>query len=193
MSFIVVYDACVLHPAPLRDLLLRIAESGLVRARWSDEILDEVFVSVLQRRPDLDPARLARTRRAMCEAVEDSVVTDYAGLADQVQLPDPGDRHVVAAAIRCGAQAIVTANLKDFPRAALEPLGIEAVHPDDFVVDLLDLAPGAILRLLLEQAAALKNPPVTPEALLVTLERNGLARAVAELRILLGFNPPTAR
>lgn len=193
MAFFVVYDACVLHPAPLRDLLLRIAEAGLVRARWSDEILDEVFESVCRRRPDLDPARLARTRRAMCDAIEDSLVTGYAGLADHVALPDDGDRHVVAAAIRCGAQTIVTANLRDFPRSALEPLGIEAIHPDDFLVDLLDLAPGAVLRVVLEQLAALKNPPMPLDGLMATFERNGLARTVAEFRIRFGPTPPTAR
>ena len=137
MASTVVYDACVLHPAAIRDLLMRLAVSGLVQARWTDEILDEVFESIIRLRPDLDTSRLQRTREMMVAAVPDCLVTDHAGLADLVQLPDPDDRHVLAAAIRAGAQVIVTTNLRDFPDAVLEPLDIEAVHPDRFVRELL--------------------------------------------------------
>ena len=104
MSFTVIYDACVLYPAPLRDLLVRLAMSGIVRARWTDEILDEVFRNLLEDRPDLDQARLQRTRELMNAAVSDVLVEDYHPLIDTLDLPDPHDRHVLAAAIRCGAQ-----------------------------------------------------------------------------------------
>jgi hypothetical protein len=70
MAFIVLYDACVLYPAPLRDLLVRIAKTGIVRARWTDAILDECFRSILEQRPDLKPA-LERTRELMKQAVPD--------------------------------------------------------------------------------------------------------------------------
>jgi hypothetical protein len=92
--------------------------------------------------------------------------------------------------IGCSAQTIVTANLKDFPRALLDPLNIEAQHPDTFVLDLLDLAPGVVLSVVRAQADALTNPPVALEELLVTLERNGLVRTVAELRIAFGLRDP---
>lgn len=186
MAFTVVYDACVLHPAPLRDLLLRLAETRVVRAKWTEEILDETFDSIRERRPDLDPERLRRTRLVMCEAIADCLVTGYEGLVDEVELPDPDDRHVVAAAIRCGAQAIVTANIADFPKAALEPLEMEALHPDIFVLDLIDLAPGLVLKAVQEQAAALKNPPKDVDDVLDALEQCGLVRSVAELRLLFG-------
>jgi hypothetical protein len=186
VAFTVVYDACVLHPAPLRDLLLRLAETRVVHAKWTDEILDETFASILERRPDLDPERLKRTRKSMCEAIEDCLVTGYEGLLDRIELPDADDRHVVAAAIRCGAQAIVTANLADFPKAALEPLEMEALHPDIFVLDLIDLAPGLVLEAIQDQAAGLKNPPKDVDDVLDALERCGLVRSVAELRLLFG-------
>jgi predicted nucleic acid-binding protein len=182
MAFIVLYDACVLYPAPLRDLLIRVARTGVVRARWSEEILDECFRNILADRPDLSPEKLARTRAAMNKAIPDVVVSGYADLIAGIDLPDPDDRHVVAAAIRAGAQAIVTSNLKDFPNEKLEALGLEAVHPDDFVLDSIDLAPAAICAAVEAQAAALKSPPQSRAQLLETLQRGGLVQSVAKLR-----------
>jgi hypothetical protein len=130
MAFIVVYDACVLHPAPVRDLLVRIANTGIVRARWSEAILDECFGSILIQRPELSSAALERTRQLMMDAVPDCLVTGHESLIGDLDLPDPGDRHVLAAAIRAGAQAIVTFNLKDFPADRLMRYDIEAKHPD---------------------------------------------------------------
>ncbi len=139
MAFVVLYDACVLYPAPLRDLLLRLANTGVVRARWSAAILDECFRNVLEHRPDLKPESLQRTRELMTPAVPDRTVTGFEGLIDGLVLPDVDDRHVLAAAIRAGAQAIVTFNLDDFPAERLASYNIEAKHPDDFVIDTIDL------------------------------------------------------
>ena len=96
----------------------RVALTGLVRARWSDAILDEWERSVLRLRSDVDPAALRRTRELIIAAVPDSVVGDFAALIPGIDLPDPDDRHVLAAAVRAGAQAIVTFNLKDFPETS---------------------------------------------------------------------------
>lgn len=182
MAFVVVDDACVLYPAPLRDLLLRLAESNLVRARWSDTILDECFRSILANRPELKMSALQRTRTFMNAAIPDALVTGYEDLIPGLCLPDPGDRHVLAAAIRSGAQVIVTANLDDFPAAQLLEYSIEAQHPDEFVGHLLDLAPGAVLSVISEQAADLRNPPRSVAELLDTLQGNGLVQTVARLR-----------
>lgn len=117
-------------------------------------------------------------------SVPECLVTDYEETIDELDLPDPDDRHVLAAAIRSGATTIVTANLKDFPTPILAGLGIEAVHPDDFVSDLVGAAPGTVIRLLNEQVGALRSPPRQLAELLETLERNGLVRAMAAVRAL---------
>lgn len=114
--FTVVYDACVLYPAPLRDLLMRLALTDLYRARWTDRIHDEWMHSVLKQRPDLKREDLERTRELMNAHVRDCLVTGFEYLIPVVELPDPDDRHVVAAAIHAGADLIVTFNLQDFPR-----------------------------------------------------------------------------
>lgn len=185
MAFIVVYDACVLHPAPLRDLLIRIAQAGVVRARWTDAILDECFRSILARKPDIDREKLDRTRELMTQAVRDCVVTGYEPLIAAVSLPDPNDRHVVAAAVRAGAQVIVTFNTRDFPAEALAEFDLEAKHPDDFILESIDLAAGRIAGVVTEQAADLRNPPRTAREVLDTLAGLGLTRAVARLREML--------
>jgi hypothetical protein len=182
VAFTALYDANVLHPAGLRDLLIRLARTGLFRGRWTEQILDEMVASILRRRPDLDASRLARTRELMCEAVPDGLVTGYERLIDALTLPDPDDRHVLAAAIRCHAQVIVTANLTDFPANVLEPFTIEAQSPDQFVLGLVDLAPARVAAVVQQQSAALRNPARTVEELLDDLSANGLPRAVAELR-----------
>src|SRR5687767_6435792 len=123
MRTVAVLDASVLHPAPLRDLLLRLARAGLYQARWTRGILDECIRSILRVRPDLEPARLRRTRELMEAAIPDWEIIGYEGRIDQLDLPDPDDRHVLAAAIEARAQAIVTSNLRDFPEHALEIYG----------------------------------------------------------------------
>jgi predicted nucleic acid-binding protein len=195
MAFVVLYDACVLYPAPLRDLLIRLANAGIVQARWSERILDECFENILRNRPDLSPAALRRTRELMCDAVPDCLITGYEPLEGAITLPDPDDRHVVAAALRAGAQVIITFNIADFPPHSLTPFDIETKHPDDFVLESVDIAPGAVVRCVTEQAAALKNPPQTVAQLLDTLGNLGLVRSVARLKELLqgdltGSDPP---
>jgi hypothetical protein len=186
MPLIAVYDACVLHSAPVRDLLLRLAVAGVVRARWTERILDECFASIGRVRPDLPPERLARTRALINRAVPDCLTCGYEKLIKSLLLPDPDDRHVLAAGIRARAQVIVTFNLSDFPESELARFGIEARHPDGFVIGLLDVEPEAVCVAVREQAAALRNPPQSISQLLDTLQACGLPRSVARLRELLG-------
>ena len=110
-----VLDANVLYPSHLRDLLLRLSIAGMYRARWTDTILDETFRSISADRAVLDPQQLRRTRELMNSAIEDVLVRGYERLIETVDLPDADDRHVVAAALRCGAEVIVTRNMRDFP------------------------------------------------------------------------------
>jgi hypothetical protein len=182
LAFIVLYDACVLYPPTLRDLLIRIGQAGLVRAKWTDRILDECFRSILRDRPDLSTERLARTRQLMNQALLDVLVTGYEDLIPGIQLPDSDDRHVVAAAIRAGAQVIVTSNVKDFPNSVLAPLGLEAMSADQFVLDIVDLEPDTVIDVLEAQAAELAKPRKTVPELLDRLEGNALPRAAGKLR-----------
>lgn len=89
-------------------------------------------------------------------------------------LPDPDDRHVLAAAMRGRADVIVTANVRDFPRETLAPLEIAVVHPDDFLLDQLDLTPRVVLEVLREQAAHTRSPPLTSTDLLARLAKAGV-------------------
>lgn len=180
-SFTAVYDACVLHPAPLRDLLLRVALTDLFRARWTAEIHAEWMRSVLERRVDLKPEQLVRTRELMDASVPDCLVTGYEGLVEQLKLPDPHDRHVLAAAIRCQAGVIVTYNLADFPHEALDPYGIAAEHPDEFIGHLFDLSPAAVCAAVRDQRLALTRPARSVRELLDTFLSLGLAGTVAAL------------
>lgn len=148
MALVVLYDACVLYPAPLRDLLIRVGKAGLVQARWSHTILDECFHAIRRERPDVPEASLIRTRRLMCAAVRDCLVEGFEPLVEGLSLPDPNDRHVLAAAICAGAHIIVTRNLKDFPQDRLSSLGIRAQDPDHFVLGLLNRQGPALLRIV---------------------------------------------
>ena len=170
---------------PMRDLLIRLATKGLFRAKWTDEILDERFASILRQRPDLTGERLRRTRRLMTRAVRDCMVTGHEKLIELIELPDPKDRHVVAAAVRASAQVIVTQNLRDFPAKVLKEFDIEAQHPGEFVVNIIDLDHAAVCQVLEEQTAALKNPPKTIGEILDTLEAQGMAQTATILRPLL--------
>ena len=177
-----VYDANVLHPASLRDLLIRLACTSLYRARWTDAILDEMTASVIRANPQLDPARLARTRHLMVRAVPDCLVTGYEPLIRAVELPDKDDRHVVAAAIRCRAEIIVTNNLRDFPDNILSQFDIKAQSPDHFVHHLLETAFDEVVRTIARQAAALSQPPQSYNQLLDRLAQVGLPQTVAAIR-----------
>lgn len=189
MPFSVVYDACVLHPPSLRDLLIRIARTGIVQARWSDRILDECFSSIRRERPDVSVEQLERTRRLMQDAIPAASVSNYEALIEGMELPDAGDRHVLAAAVRAGAQAIVTFNRDDFPSDRLREYDVEAKHPDDFVMDCLDLAPAVVATCVLEQAADLRSPPRSVYDVLATLRDRGLVQSVARLNELLAGSP----
>jgi len=182
VAFVVLYDANVLYPSTLRDLLIRIAQAGLVHAKWTDQILDEAFRNLTANRPDLDPQRLARTRELMNRAVRDCLVTGYEPLIDALELPDPDDRHVLAAAIKARAQVIVTNNLKDFPPASLEPWDMEAKSPDDFILDQIDLSRETVYGAVQRIADSMTNPPASLADVLAMLERDSLVEASAALR-----------
>lgn len=181
-AFTALYDACVLYPAPLRDFLMHLALSDLVHARWTATIHEEWMAAVLADRPDLTRAQLERTRDLMNTAVPQGVVEGYQRLIGDLTLPDPDDRHVLAAAIQADASVIVTYNLRDFPAAALAPYAIEAQHPDTFLTALFDMAPGAVCAAAKRHRQRLHNPSKTVEEYLHALERQQLPETLVRLQ-----------
>jgi predicted nucleic acid-binding protein len=166
-NFSAVLDACVLWPNSLRDTLLRLAESPRQYIpKWTDQIWYEVARNL--------EARGRSTQHQTKHLVEEvhthfpeSFVTGYEPFVELMQ-NDPKDRHVLAAAVRCGAQVIVTSNLKDFPFEVLAEWGIEPQHPDDFLVYQCDLNPAVVISKLHEQAANINR---SLPALLRTLQK----------------------
>ena len=168
MKTVAILDACVLFPMPLRDTLLRIAERGLYRLHFSQEILDETTKNLVkQNRMTLKQA--AKYQECMKQFFPESVVEGYESLIPLMS-NDPKDRHVLAAAVSIKADIIVTSNLKDFPRESLQPFGIQAQHPDLFLIDLfsnygVDIA----IDILKQQVEDLKSPPMTLKELIERL------------------------
>lgn len=183
--FKAVLDACVLYPAPLRDLLLSLAEAGLYKPRWSDIIQGEWIENLLLKRRDLSRERLRRTAGLMNRAFPDAEVGGFHELIIGLSLPDENDNHVLAAAIRCNADVIVTLNLGDFPAAYLEKYDIEVQSPDTFITHLIELDPEKAREAFLNQVKRLRNPAKTIDEVLRALKKCGLVQSVEKLRKLL--------
>lgn len=180
-NFVVLYDACVLYPAPLRDLLMHLAITDLYHAKWTNEIHDEWIRNLLINRPDLTRAQLERARNLMNKHVRDCLVDGYEYLVASLKLPDPNDHHVLAAAIHSKTSIILTYNLKDFPTTTLNKYAIKAQHPDQFLVELLDLAPDTVCAAIKRLRTGLKNPPKTVKQYLLILENQVLPKTVKKL------------
>lgn len=181
----VVYDACVLYPAPLRDLLMWLAMTDLFQAKWTDKIHQEWMRNVLKNRPDLTITQLERTRQLMNSHVKDALVTRYEYLIPTLSLPDSDDIHVLATAIHGKADLIITFNLKDFPHSILKNYQIYAIHPDEFILELLDINETSVIRAINQQKMTLKNPPLSLEEYLQCLENQKLIQTVKVLKEIL--------
>jgi len=180
-TFTAIYDACVLYPAPLRDFLMWLGLSGRFRARWSTDIHAEWKRNLLKNRPDLTAEQVDRTAALMDRAIPDGPGTGYDDLIAGLTLPDPDDRHVLAAAIRCNASVIVTFNERDFPNEVLADFGIEAQHPDVFVENLFDLDQAAVVAAAQRQRRQLKHPPIAVDRYLEILLKQGLVQTCKSL------------
>jgi predicted nucleic acid-binding protein len=166
--FKVVVDANVLYPFTLRDTLLRAAAAGYFQLYWSEPILAETTRNLVGNGV-ITETQAERLRAAMTRAFPESMVADFDSLIPSM-LNDEKDRHVAAAALKVGAQVIVTSNLKDFRTL---PDGIEAQSPDEFFANLFDLNSRGMAQVVLQQARALKRPPRSVEDVL-----RGLAKSV---------------
>lgn len=182
MKYTAVLDANVLYPAPLRDLLMRLAVTDIFAARWSNRIHEEWIRNLLKNRTDITREQLERTKALMNKSVRDCVVENYEQFEEQLLLPDKNDHHVLAAAIKCNAHAIVTFNLKDFPSSELSRYDIEAISPDEFIQNQLDLNFSLVCRVVKRHRESLKNPPKSIAQYLDTLESCGLVISADVLR-----------
>jgi predicted nucleic acid-binding protein len=166
-SFGVVLDACVLIPATLRDTLLRAVEKGMYRLHWSDEILDEVRRNLVKREMT-SPENAQDLIDQMNNFFLEANVRGFEVLIPSMT-NDKKDRHVLAAAVMSRSQVIVTSNIKDFQKKALEPFGIEAQTPDEFLTHLFYLKPTLMTEILSEQVRDLNDPPMTVSEVLEVL------------------------
>ena len=180
--FTALFDANVLYPAPLRDLLLQLAVADIFTAKWTDDIHAEWIEALLASGKGYNRDDLERTRNLMNLATRDCLVTGYDALTPTLELPDPDDRHVLAAAIVGRCDVIVTQNLKDFPDKMLAPYGLEAIHPDEFLTNHLALFPGLFCSAVRKVRARLKAPAYTADEYLATLTRQGLVGTSADLK-----------
>lgn len=183
--FIAVLDACVLYPVPIRDLLLSLASAGLYKPKWSVLIQDEWSRNLLANRADLTATQLQRTAMMMNTAFPDADVQGYEVFIPTLTLPDPDDRHVLAAALRSQADVIVTTNLKDFPVPYIRTFDVEVQHPDEFISNLIDLNPAKALEAFRQQVARLRNPPIAAAQVLDNLRKSSLPATSARLEALL--------
>ena len=178
---VAVYDACVLYPFQLRNLLVQCAADRLVEARWSDEMHDEWIRNLLAREPRLTRARLEATRDLMDRVLPQARVTGYAARIPAITLPDPGDRHVVAAGEEAGASIIVTWNVRDFPAAELRRHGLRKLTPDGFLTELYGSEPAAVAASVENARRNLNLSRVSRPAYLEALQHQGLKRFVSAL------------
>lgn len=169
MSFPAVLDTNVLYGALLSDYLLWLADRKLFRPLWSEQILEELERNLIENGevPELVHKRL----HTMRDYFPDALVTGHESLIDRMEC-HPKDRHVLAAAVRANAEVLVTFNLKDFPVECAAPFDIQVLHPDDFMLDQLDLYPGATVRTLYKLSETYDSPTMTVDDIVLSLARD---------------------
>jgi predicted nucleic acid-binding protein len=179
--FTALFDASVLYSASISFLVMETARAGIFRARWSPQIHDEWTRNLIKNRPDLDPIKVHRRREIMDVTVHDALITEFDDLIPSIDLPDPDDKHVLAAAIAGHADVIVTLNLRDFPADNLVRYGIEAQHPDTFLIHQRGLNEQLFLQCVRRCRRRLKNPEIDVDRYLEGLRKAGLVVLAAEL------------
>lgn len=191
-TFTAFFDANVFYGAQLRSLILHLAQTKLFRARWSDRVHEEWIGSLLKNRPDLKPGDLDRIRHLMDAAVLDAVVTGYEPLIDAMALPDPDDRHVLAAAVMCKASCIVTFNVSDFPLGRLAPYGLHTVHPDDSLLDVASIDPLTFADAVRDDLDHYRAPPLDLPEYVIALRKAGVPRIAEQIGKLAPILEPRA-
>lgn len=175
-------DANVLYSVAICDALMEVAATGIFAAKWSRAIDDE-WIKNLAKNRNRAETDFHKRRDLMHDTCPDWEVSEVGWklIEPCLELPDTNDRHVLAAAIAGHADSIVTINIKDFPASVLDPLGITALHPDEFLLQQLQLDPLVVLPAFKAMRYRLKNPAFTPEKFVDAMERNGLIQTAAFL------------
>jgi hypothetical protein len=179
---VAICDACVLYPFHQRNVLVQVSVDGLYHARWTDEIHDEWTRNLLANVPQIPPQRLEQTRHLMELALPDAKITGFHHLIDDLYLPDPDDRHVVAAAITANASHILTWNLRDFPSAVLQAHGLICKTPDAFLVSLHDQMPQPVVASLANARRNLSKSGISAREFVSVLREQGLTELARRLR-----------
>jgi hypothetical protein len=179
---VVIFDACVLYPFHLRNIVVQIAVDHLVDARWTDEIHDEWIRSLIADVPGIPIERLQITRKLMNDALPGATVTGYQAHLEAITLPDPDDRHVVDAAITTGASVILTWNLRDFPTKELKKHCLVRQTPDVFLTDLYDKAPDLTLASLANARRNLGKTRISASDFIDILKNQKLRQLAANLK-----------
>lgn len=179
--FVVILDANVLFPFRTRDVLLTFAHEGLFRARFTDEILAEWAVNLIALKPELEDS-VASQVDMIRQVFDECFVTGHMALVDGLEMPDQNDRHVLAAAIRCSAQVIVTENKRDFPGNLLEEYDVEVLGADEMLVNTYELFPVEAARALAKVRKRYRNPSMNVSEFLLDLTRAGLPRLAATVK-----------
>lgn len=174
-------DANVIHPAFLRGAMLWFADERLFRPAWSNDVLAEWRRSLKRRHPDVSDDQLDSMQSVMTEQFPDAEITGYEAIAAALDLPDPNDRHILAAAVVGKCHGIITANLKDFPADKIAPFKMEVIHPDDFIVNIIDLHPGRALAACKRHRAAMTKSTPSQEEYLERFLACGLVQAHGRL------------
>ena len=172
VRFTCVLDTNVIYPIDIRDLLFWFAHYDLFTPKWSKHIFDE-WIDVMMRKGVSKEEVDKRVMKANI-AFPDALVENYESLIDGLQLPDPKDRHVLAAAIKINANTIVTNNLKDFPKDYLSNFGLTAKSVDDFITDTIDLNQSIAIDAFKDMVLNRTNPDLDEFQILDILRRNGL-------------------
>jgi predicted nucleic acid-binding protein len=176
-----VLDACVLFSRLQRDVLLSLAHADLYTARWTQDIEREWASSLVEKYPDAAD-KIPRLVEHMREAIPDCLIVDYAPLIASIQLPDESDRHVLAAAIRGNADAIVSLNTKDFPASVLATFDIEIQTPDQFVLNQIMLNPPKALMAIKKMRERWERPSMLAADMVDLFEKRQLPQTAAHLR-----------
>ncbi|HBR11628.1 MAG TPA: nuclease [Chryseobacterium sp.] len=172
VKFKAILDTNVIFPIIIRDLMLWFAHYDLYTPKWSIGIFSEWKTVMLRKGVSDDEAnkRIQKINRAF----PDATVQNYEPLIDHLDLEDPDDRHVLAAAIKSNSNVIVTNNLKDFPEDYLVTFGLTAKTADDFLTDIIDLNPEIAIRAFKEMVLNKQNPKMDDYQVLESLRRVGL-------------------